>query len=185
MRGAHYTAQEFEMKEGEGVLDDHAVAFELFAKELGVRIFVGLTFPAVRRFGQKSSRSFSPPSRRGKPTGASKLQCARPPARLSIHAESTLLIRRIVLYIFEHMKALIVELDNEMAAKLERVAPGRSRQRSDFIRNAIRRALWEIEEQATAEAYRHQPDSEDAYFNPDVWEPAPNRSRIRRKRARR
>ena len=84
------------------------------------------------------------------------------------------------------MKALIVELDSEMAAKLERVAPGRSRQRSDFIRNAIRRALWEIEEQATADAYRHQPDSiEDAYINPDVWEPAPKRSRTRRKRARR
>jgi len=57
------------------------------------------------------------------------------------------------------MKTLIVELDEEVAAKLERVAPGRSRQRSEFIRNAVRKALWEIEEQATAEAYREQPDS--------------------------
>ena len=55
-------------------------------------------------------------------------------------------------YIFHYMKTLIVELDDEVAAKLERVAPGRARQRSEFIRNAVRKALWEIEEQATAEA---------------------------------
>ena len=55
------------------------------------------------------------------------------------------------------------------AAKRERVAPGRARQRSEFIRNAVRRALWEIEEQATAEAYPRQPDpGEEAYVNPDV-----------------
>lgn len=86
-------------------------------------------------------------------------------------------------YIFPYMKALIVELDDEVAEKLERVAPGRARQRSEFIRNAVRRALWELEEQATAEAYRRRPDtSEDAYVNPDVWEPRPKprRSRARR-----
>ena len=81
------------------------------------------------------------------------------------------------------MKTLIVELDDEVAAKIERVAPGRARQRSEFIRNAVRKALWEIEEQATAEAYRRQPDSaESAYVNPEVWEP---RRKSRRKRARR
>lgn len=81
------------------------------------------------------------------------------------------------------MKTLIVELDDEIAEKLERVAPGRARQRSEFIRNAVRRALWAIEEQATAEAYGRQPDStEDAYMNPAVWEP---RRKTRRPRARR
>ena len=81
------------------------------------------------------------------------------------------------------MKTLIVELDDEVAEKLERVAPGRARQRSEFIRNALRKALWEIEEQATAEAYRLQPDSaEDAYLNPAVWEPAAKRSRKRARR---
>ena len=81
------------------------------------------------------------------------------------------------------MKTLIVELDDEIAAKLERVAPGRARQRSEFIRNAVRKALWEIEEQTTAEAYRRQPDSAgDAYLNQDVWEP---RARSRRTRVRR
>jgi len=84
-------------------------------------------------------------------------------------------------YILQYMKTLIVELDDEVAAKLEQVAPGRTRQRSDFIRNALRKALWEIEEQATAEAYRRQPDSgTDAYFDPSVWE-APRPSRRSRK----
>jgi predicted transcriptional regulator len=80
------------------------------------------------------------------------------------------------------MKTLIVELDDEVAAKIERVAPGRTRQRSEFIRNAIRKALWDLEEQATAEAYRQQPDTADsAYINSDVWE---SRPKSRRKRSR-
>ena len=83
----------------------------------------------------------------------------------------------------QYMKTLIVELDDEVALKLERVAPGRTRQRSEFIRNALRRALWDIEEQATAEAYRRQPDSgEDAYLDRDAWAP---RSKVRRNRTRR
>ncbi len=83
------------------------------------------------------------------------------------------------------MKRLMVELDDEMAAKLEQVAPGRACRRSEFIRNAVRKALWEIEEQATAEAYRRQPDSaEDAYLNSAVWEPR-TKSRRTRTRARR
>jgi predicted DNA-binding protein len=86
------------------------------------------------------------------------------------------------------MKQLLIEIEDDVAAKLERVAPGRSRQRSAFIREAIRRALWELEEAATAEAYRRQPDSAvDTYFDPKVWEvrdaaPAPA---SRRRRARR
>ena len=69
------------------------------------------------------------------------------------------------------MKQLLIELDDETAEKLERVAPARSRRRSQFVRTAIRRALWELEEQATAEAYRTQPDSgDDAYVDAHVWD---------------
>ena len=67
------------------------------------------------------------------------------------------------------MKSLLIELDDDTVERIERVAPGRSRQRSEFIRAAIRRALWEIEERETAEAYRRQPDSEAPYFDPAVW----------------
>ena len=71
---------------------------------------------------------------------------------------------------------------DEVAKRLEQVAPARSRQRSDFIRMAIRKALWEREEHATAAAYRRQPDSAaDAYVDARVWEPGARRGRGRRR----
>lgn len=85
----------------------------------------------------------------------------------------------------QYMKPLLVELDDEVVAKLEQVAPGRTRRRSEFIRMAVRRALWELEEQATAEAYRRQPDSAaDAYVDPAVWEPGRPTTRRRARRRR-
>ena len=80
------------------------------------------------------------------------------------------------------MKSVLIEIDNDTAARLDDVAPARSRRRSEFIRNAIRRALWELEEQATAEAYRRQPDAPEPYLSADVWEPPAARSRTRGKR---
>ena len=68
------------------------------------------------------------------------------------------------------MKALLVEVDDELASRLERVAPACSRQRSEFVRAAILKALWEAEEQATAEAYARNPDGPDTAFDPAVWE---------------
>ena len=82
-----------------------------------------------------------------------------------------------------HMKQLLIEIDEEMATQLERVAPTRSRRRSEFIRNAIRQALWELEERATAQAYARQPDSEEAYLDATVWEAgSPARPHPRRRR---
>lgn len=71
----------------------------------------------------------------------------------------------------EHMKQVLIELDADTAARLERVAPGSARRRSDFIRAAIRKALWELEEHVTEEAYARQPDAPgEAYLDPRVWE---------------
>ncbi len=70
------------------------------------------------------------------------------------------------------MKQILIEIEEDVAARLEAVAPARSRRRSEFIRTAIRRALWQLEEEATAEAYRQQPDSAaDAYLEARAWEP--------------
>lgn len=81
------------------------------------------------------------------------------------------------------MKQLLIEIEDDLAAKLEEVAPGRSRRRSDFVRSAIRKALWDLEEALTAEAYRRTPDSaEAAYFDPRVWEPAGRRRSRRAKK---
>ena len=81
------------------------------------------------------------------------------------------------------MKQLLIEVDDDLAAKLEKVAPGRSRRRSEFVRYAIRQALWELEEQATAEAYGRVPDSEDDVFlNSSVWESQAGGRALRRKK---
>ena len=60
---------------------------------------------------------------------------------------------QVIEYKLQSMKSLLVEVDDELASRLERVAPARSRRRSEFVRMAILKALWEAEEQATAEAY--------------------------------
>jgi Arc/MetJ-type ribon-helix-helix transcriptional regulator len=71
------------------------------------------------------------------------------------------------------MKQVIVEFDDVTAARLEKVAPSRTRQRSEFIRAAVRRALDELAESRMAEAYRRQPDdANDAYVDPVAWEGA-------------
>jgi len=82
------------------------------------------------------------------------------------------------LYMVVYMKQILVEIDEEMAERLERVAPARSRRRSEFIRAAIGKALGETEEQRTAEAYRRQPDlAEGAYLDARAWEPTTGGSR--------
>lgn len=80
------------------------------------------------------------------------------------------------------MKQVLVEIDDQTAAELERVAPARSRQRSEFIRRALRRALWDEEERRTREAYLRTPDESAAYVEPEAWEPAPARKARKKKR---
>ena len=80
------------------------------------------------------------------------------------------------------IKQLIVELDEPLARELERVAPARSRLRSSFVRAALRRALDELAETRMAQAYKAQPDTEPAHFDPRVWEPrAPTRASKRKR----
>ena len=73
---------------------------------------------------------------------------------------------------------LRITIDDDTMQRLNRFVPGRPRLRSEFVRVAIQRALWEIEERHTREAYSQWPDSaEDAVFDPAVWEPRPRRRR--------
>lgn len=57
------------------------------------------------------------------------------------------------------MKALLVQLDEPTLTALNRVAAPGKRQRSEFIRQAIRKAVRQAEFRAMREAYRKQPDS--------------------------
>jgi predicted transcriptional regulator len=69
------------------------------------------------------------------------------------------------------LKQILVEIDTETAERLERAAPARSRRRSEFIREAIRRALWELEERETRAAYLSDPDAKDGAWPEPPWEP--------------
>ena len=79
--------------------------------------------------------------------------------------------------IIASMEQVLVRLDQETSRLLEKIAPKRSRKRAEFIRMAIRKALWEQEERATARAYRLEPDrDEPAFVDARVWEePRPYR----------
>ncbi len=81
------------------------------------------------------------------------------------------------------MKQLLLEIEDDLAAKLKAAAPRGSRQRSEFVRNAIRRALWDLEEALTAEAYRRTPDAaNEVYVDPRVWERVEGRQSRQRKK---
>jgi metal-responsive CopG/Arc/MetJ family transcriptional regulator len=68
------------------------------------------------------------------------------------------------------MKTLVVTVEDEVVAELARVAPEHSQRLSEFVSMALRKTLWELEEQEAAEVYVHQPDSvEDAFVNEDAW----------------
>ncbi len=84
-------------------------------------------------------------------------------------------------YSFVLMHQVIIEVDDRTLERLNRVAPARARKRSEFIREAIRRALNERLEQEMEAAYRTQPqDGQDPDVDPQTWEPAPSRKRKRR-----
>ena len=57
------------------------------------------------------------------------------------------------------MKPLLVQLDEQTLAALNRLAAPDKRKRSEFIRQAIRKAIRQAEYRAMREAYRKQPDS--------------------------
>jgi predicted transcriptional regulator len=87
------------------------------------------------------------------------------------------------------MKQFLVQLDDRCARDLERVAPSRRRQRAEFVRLAIRRAIDLELDRATEAAYRKQPVSGDV-TDEDLagWDPhnelrLPPRSRRSRRSA--
>lgn len=82
-----------------------------------------------------------------------------------------------------HMNQLLVELDDETLRRLNGVAPPKARKRSEFIREAIRRALDLHLEQQMEEAYRRQPqDADEVDLDPETWEPVHFAARKRRRK---
>ena len=65
------------------------------------------------------------------------------------------------------MPQVLVHFDEATLQAIDRVAPAAKRQRADFIRKAVKDALFLRETERMREAYRLQPDTaEDA----DLWE---------------
>jgi hypothetical protein len=84
------------------------------------------------------------------------------------------------------MKQILIQLDDETAALLEKVAPGKSRKRSEFLRGAIARILQETLEASTRKAYARWPDQPPAVRVEDwaaeeeaVRPPGPRMRRVR------
>ena len=72
------------------------------------------------------------------------------------------------------MKSLLVQIDETTFRSLNRVAPAAKRQRAEFVRAAIRKAIREAEEERTRKAYLAQPDSQteaDDWSSPEEWKP--------------
>ena len=64
------------------------------------------------------------------------------------------------------MKPLLIQLDERTLVALNRVAAPEKRKRSEFVRQAIRRAIRQAEYRAMRDAYRKRPDSAQ---NADDW----------------
>jgi metal-responsive CopG/Arc/MetJ family transcriptional regulator len=58
-----------------------------------------------------------------------------------------------------YMKPFLVQLDEPTLTALNRIAAPGKRQRSEFVRQAIRKAIRQAEYHAMRDAYRKQPDS--------------------------
>ena len=66
------------------------------------------------------------------------------------------------------MKQILIQLDDRTANQLEKIAPGKSRKRSEFLRRVIARAVQETIEASTRAAYTKWPDIQPA-FDPAEW----------------
>ena len=64
------------------------------------------------------------------------------------------------------MKRLLIQVDDQTLTALNRIAAPGKRQRSEFVRQAIRKAIRQAEYHAMREAYRKQPDS---VLDADDW----------------
>ena len=70
------------------------------------------------------------------------------------------------------MTSLLIQIDQPTLRALNRIAPAAKRQRAEFVRAAIRKAIRESEEARTRLAYLRHPDTEtgaDDWSNAEKW----------------
>ncbi len=72
------------------------------------------------------------------------------------------------------MPQVLVQFDEATLKAIDRVAPAAKRKRADFIRKAVKDALFRQETERMREAYRLQPDTvddADVWVLPEEWKP--------------
>lgn len=69
------------------------------------------------------------------------------------------------------MEKILVQFEDATLEAIDRIAPAAKRKRADFIRKAVKDAIFRYEQQRMREAYRVKPDSsEDASWDlPEEW----------------
>ncbi len=71
------------------------------------------------------------------------------------------------------MPQVLIHFDETTLKAIDRIAPAAKRKRADFIRQAVKDAIFRNETDRMREAYRLQPDSvegSDAWELPEEWE---------------
>jgi metal-responsive CopG/Arc/MetJ family transcriptional regulator len=65
------------------------------------------------------------------------------------------------------MSQVLIHFDEAMLKAIDRIAPAAKRKRADFIRQAVKDAIFRQETEQMREAYRLQPDSVEGS---ETWE---------------
>jgi len=65
------------------------------------------------------------------------------------------------------MSQVLIHFDEETLRAIDRIAPAAKRKRADFIRQAVKDAIFRNETERMREAYRLQPDSPEGS---EIWE---------------
>ncbi len=71
------------------------------------------------------------------------------------------------------MSQVLIHFDEATLQAIDRIAPAAKRKRADFIRQAVKDAIFREETERMREAYRLQPDSaegSDTWQLPEVWD---------------
>ncbi len=66
-----------------------------------------------------------------------------------------------------HMPQVLVQFESATLEAIDRIAPAAKRKRADFIRKAVKDAIFLYEQKRMREAYRLQPDSAG---DADIWD---------------
>ena len=70
------------------------------------------------------------------------------------------------------MPQVLINFDSSTLESIDRFAPAANRKRADFIRNAVKDAIFLLETARMREAYRLQPDTvddADGWDAPEEW----------------